>query len=1069
MRNVYKLVAVVGLCLWTVAGAQQRPEWDDPAVVGVNREKPHATMMVYPTAALARQGDRSRSPWFLSLNGLWRFHWVARPADRPADFYRTDYDDSRWGAIPVPSNWQLQGYDIPIYTNIIYPFPYDPKGPPVVPKDYNPVGSYRTTFRIPAHWSGRQIFLVFDGVDSAFYVWVNGEKVGYSEDSRTPAEFNITRYVKPGANLLAVEVYRFPDGAYLEDQDMWRLSGIYRDVYLWSTDNRHIRDFEVRTDLDEAWRDATLTVKAELIQYAESPGRVSVTAELFDAQGKAVFPPQVRSTDLRPGAESSVEFSVAVRNPHKWSAETPYLYTLLLTLKDASGRVLEVIPCNVGFREVTIRDGRLLLNGRAILLKGVNRHEHSPEQGHYVPPELMRRDIFLMKRHNINAVRTSHYPNAPAWYELCDRYGLYLIDEGNIEAHGYGAHSRNRLSNDPEWRTAYLDRVQRMVERDKNHPSVIIWSLGNESGDGSNVAAVYEWVKRRDPTRPFHYESSTATGGSHADINSFMYLPPALVIKRANERPNMPLILCEYSHAMGNSNGGLKEYWDIFYSGTNAQGAFVWDWVDQGLRQPVPPEYRTTSGRDTFFAYGGWWEDKAGIRNDNNFCMNGLVAADRTVRPGLLAIKYVYRYLHAAPVDLASGHIKVTNWYDFLNAAEIAEGVWEVKAEGKVVASGRFPELDLPPRQAREFRLPLPALRPEPGIEYWLDLRFLTRRDLPWAPRGHELAWDQFKLPVSAPAPSPDLAAFPPLDMDEQGDEVRFSGKDFVLLFDKHLAQFTGFTYKGVKLVERGPTPDFWRAMTDNDRGAWKAVGRAWAKDPARNFMVWRDAGPKWQPREVEVERLDARSARIRIRAQLPEVKSTYSLTYTIYGSGDILVEASYQPGASPLPMMPRFGMEWVLAPGLEKITWYGRGPAATYWDRNFERIGVYSSTVDAEWVEYSRPQENGNKTEVRWVALTNGKGIGLLAVGMPELSVGATHYTKAEIEEADYSFKLRRRPEIYLNLDYRQMGVGGIDSWSPNALPLPAYRLPGDQPYSYRYRITPVEGDFSAKTRLAF
>jgi len=1062
------------IAVWlTVAAApawsQARPEWDDPTVFQVNREKPHATMMVYPTKALARQADRARSPWFQSLNGRWKFHWAPRPADRPADFYRPDFDDSRWALIPVPSNWQLHGYDLPIYTNIIYPFPVDPKGPPVAPKDRNPVGSYRTSFTVPRAWSGRQVLLNFDGVDSAFYLWVNGHKVGYSEDSRTPAEFNITRYLKPGPNLLAVEVYRFPDGAYLEDQDMWRLSGIYRDVYLWSTADRHVRDFEIQTDLDPAWRDAVLKVTADVVHYGGAPAKASLMLELLDAEGKAIFAPQTRTVELKPDHETRVEFAVPVSNPNKWSAESPYLYTALLTLKDPAGRVIEVIPSPVGFREIEIRDGRLLMNGQAILFKGVNRHEHSPESGHYVTPELMLRDILLMKRHNINAVRTSHYPNAPAWYDLCDRYGLYLIDEGNIEAHGYGNTPTNRLSNDPQWRGAYLDRVERMVERDKNHPSVLIWSLGNESGDGPNVAAVYQWVKRRDPTRPFHYEGSTHTGGSNAGINSFMYPPPAAVIKRARQRPTMPLILCEYSHAMGNSNGGLKEYWDIFYSGANAQGAFVWDWVDQGLRQPVPAEHRAAVGRDTFLAYGGWWEDKAGIHNDNNFCMNGLVAADRTVRPGLAAIKYVYRNLHATPVNLDAGKIKVKSWFDFINAKELAEGLWEVKAEGRAIASGMVPELDLEPRQEREYTLPLPALRPEPGLEYWLNLSFVTRKDLPWAPKGHELAWEQFKLPVAAPAPAADRASFPPLDMDEQGDEVRFSGKDFTLLFDKHAAQFIGLTYKGVKVIERGPRPDFWRAMTDNDRGAWKSVGRTAVKDLGRNIMIWREAGQSWKAEAVEVRRLDARTAEVRIRAALPAIAASYSATYTIYGSGDILIEASYRPGASPAPMMPRFGMEWTLAPGLENITWYGRGPGATYQDRNFERIGVYSSTVDADWIEYSRPQENNNKTDVRWVALTNPKGVGLLAVGMPLLSVSAVHYTKQEIEEADYSFKLRRHPEVYLNLDYKQMGVGGIDSWSVNAWPMPEYRLPGDRPYFYRYRLAPVEGDFAVKTRQAF
>lgn len=1041
------------------AFAADRPEWDDVAVVQVGAEKPHTTMMIYPDAALARTGDRTQSPWFKLLNGDWKFHCSENPASRPADFFRTDYSDAAWKTIPVPSSYQMHGCDIPIYTNIIYPWPQDAAKPPQVPHEKNSVGSYRTTFTVPAGWSSRQTFLHFEGVDSAFYVWVNGRKVGYSEDSRTPAEFNITRFLKPGANQLAVEVYRYSDGAFLEDQDMWRMSGIYRDVYLWSTAARHVRDFEVRTDLDSAYRDATLRVKAEVV----GAGAASLTLEM---EGAA---PQTKQV-----AGGTVEFAVPVSNPRKWTAETPNLYQLLLTLKDGAGKTIEVIPWKAGFRKVEIRNGRLLVNGKAVLIKGVNRHEHSAETAKRVPRELMIRDIELMKQFNVNAVRTSHYPNDPVWYELCDRYGLYVMDEANIECHHYGNDPENRLTNDPAWMPVYLDRVRRMVERDKNHASVIFWSMGNESGDGPNAAACYRWAKQRDPSRPFHYEGATAHGGSNADINSFMYPSQKSVVELAKKRPDMPLILCEYTHAMGNSNGGLREYWDIFYSGTNAQGAFVWDWVDQGIRLPVPEKYRESSGMETFLAYGGWWEDKAGIRNDNNFNNNGLIAADRTPHPGLYAIKYVYRNLHARFLGPAT--VRVRNWFDFTNAKDIAEGLWEIKdAAGRTVASGKLPELDIAPGAEKSFEVPYGAIRPEPGGEYWLNVSFVLKAGTAWANKGHELAWEQFKLPVEAPpAPKVNTAALAALDIDEQGDDVRLSGPEFTLNFDKRAGVITNYTYKGVKLIDRGPVPDFWRAMTDNDRGALKSLnvlpvpkGLPPAGTPPRDIMIWRDAALKVAG--AEVTRVDARTARIAVRQELPDLGAKTAATYTVYGSGDVIVETSYTPGSKPLPMMPRFGTELVLHAGLERIEWYGRGPVETYQDRNFERVGVYSSTVDREWVNYSRPQENGNKVDVRWVALTNDRGVGLAAVGMPLLSAGAKHFTKKDMEEAEYTFEIPRQPGVFLNLDFAQMGVGGIDSWSLNAYPLKPYRLPADRAYSFKYRLTPVEGDVAAKVRESF
>ncbi len=1049
---------VVLSILIAVGWAAERPEWDNPSIVKAGVEKPHATMMVYPNAELARTDQPSKSPWFQSLNGTWKFHGSLRPADRPLDFYRPDFSDAAWRTIPVPSNWQMHGFDIPIYSNIIYPWPQDPNAAPNVPKDFNPVGSYRRMFTVPPAWKGREVYLHFAGVDSAFYAWVNGVKLGYNEDSRTPAEFDITPHLKPGLNLLAVEVYRFGDGAFLEDQDMWRMSGIYRDVFLWSTARQHIRDFEVQTDLDGDYRNAELKLAAEVT----NPGKCTLEALLFDAAGTIAG----KASAL---CAADTRLSINVPEAKKWSSESPYLYQLLLSLKDASGTVIEVIPQNVGFRKVEIKGARFMVNGKPVLIKGVNRHEHSEISAKTVDHASMVKDIELMKQFNVNAVRTSHYPNQPEWYDLCDRYGLYVMDEANIEAHHYGNDPNNRLMNSPEWTAAFMDRVQRMVERDKNHPSVVFWSMGNETGEGLNARLTYQWAKQRDPSRPFHYEGSTAQGGSNSDINSFMYPSPERVRQLAAKRPEMPLILCEYSHAMGNSSGGLKEYWDIFYSGTNAQGAFVWDWVDQGIRLPVPGEYRMNTASQYFYAYGGWWEDKTGVRNDNNFNNNGLVSANRTPHPGLWAIKYVYRYLHVSPVELAAGRIKVRNWWHFTNAKDVAEGSWAVKAGGTVIASGSLPVLDIAPGGEAEYTLALPKIDAKPGIEYWLNLSFTQKHDTLYAKKGHEIEWDQFKLPIEAPPPTADFTKAAPLNLKEDAETAEIKGADFVLRFSKNEGVVTSYVFKGTALLERGPRPDFWRAVTDNDTGAWKSMRGSAEKDPSRNIRLWRNAGSLWEVRNAQVVKSDERSVRITVTAGLPDTGASVTEMLTVYGSGDVIVETRYEPGSEKRAMMPRFGNELVIAPGLENISWYGRGPIETYIDRQFERIGVYKSTIARQWVEYMRPQENGNKTDVRWVALTNAQGVGLMAVGAPALSVSARHFTKDDMERAGYTFQMQPHPEIFLNLDWKQMGVGGIDSWSPNALPMAPYRIPSDQSYSYRYRLTPVEGDFAAKTLEKF
>jgi beta-galactosidase len=1039
-----------------------RVEWDDVGVLHQNTEKPHATMMVYPDAetakralrAASRDAELAASPWFQSLNGTWKFQASPRPDARPLDFFKPEFDVRQWHDIRVPGSVEVQGFGMPIYVNIGYAFDYDPRNPHP-PRDNNPVASYRRTFTVPAAWTGRRVFLHFDGVDSAFYAWVNGRKVGYSEDSRTPAEFDVTQYLEPADNVLAVEVYRFSDGSFLEDQDMFRLSGIFRDVYLWSSAQQHVRDFEIHTDLDAAYRDATLRVRAFVDSTTAGNGRI--TLDLLDADGRPVSS-QSRAFRASGPGDLPIDLTMPVREPRKWTAETPYLYQALITLTNAATQAVEVIPATVGFRTSEIRNGRFLINGQPVLIKGVNRHEHDPELGHYVPHDLMVRDIELMKQHNVNAVRTSHYPNTPEWYELAARYGLYLMDEANIECHGFGTNPQNRLTNDPDWTPAYLDRVERMVERDKNQTAVVFWSLGNECVDSLNFNAAYRWIKKRDASRPAHYEGSASRDGPNSDINSFMYPPPAVIVQRAQAKPEMPVILCEYSHAMGNSNGGLKEYWDIFYAGTNAQGAFVWDWVDQGIRQPTP------DGKGTFFAYGGWWEDRRAIRNDNNFSQNGLISANRIPHPGLSAIKYVYRYLHAEPVDLRGGAITVKNWHDFINAKDEAAGVWEiVDDQGRTVASGDLPELDIAPRAQKTFTLPLPRALPQhtsvlhSKTEYWLNIRFLLRDDRAWAKKGHELAWEQWPYPSTPSGMTVSDFASDRLNMREAGHLVRVWNDHVAIVFDRLQGTIDSYSYDGVKLLDRGPIPDFWRAMTDNDLGAWKAVVNDARRDPSLDVTVWRHAGPAWSVKDVQPKRLSDTSVQIVVQADLPLVGAKYAMTYTIDGLNGVTVDGVYTPGAGPVAMMPRFGTELVVSPGFEHIRWLGRGPAETYVDRQFERVGVYSSTVKQQWVEYSRPQENGNKTDVRWVELTDDRGRGIRATADPLLSVGATHATKDDIEAAAYSFQMPQRAEVHLNLDLKQMGAGGIDSWSRNAWPMPQYRIEGTQSLRVRYRLSAV------------
>jgi beta-galactosidase len=1020
--------------------AQSEPDndWANPAVLGKNKEPAHSHFVPSPDIPTALKNDPSHSPHYISLNGTWKFQYADKPADRPLEFYKEEYDVSNWADISVPGNWELQGFGVPIYTDTEYPFPSDP---PRIPHDDNPVGSYRTTFRIPHNWEDRQVYLHFGSVKSAMYVWINGKNAGYSQGSKTPAEFNITKYLREGENSLALEVYRYSDGAYLEGQDYWKISGIERDVFLYSTPAVHIRDFFALPDLDDNYRDAILDV-AILVQkhYEQKPEGLKIQLDLWDEQNQSILvSPIIKDLPVVESTDSSVEFKLDIPNPKKWTAETPHLYTLLLSLIDDSDQTIEVVTCQVGFRKVEIKDSQLLINGIPVYLKGVNRHEHDPVTGRYVREDSMIQDIQLMKKFNINAVRTSHYPNTPRWYELCNKYGLYVIDEANIESHGVEPYNPDKtLTDKPEWQKAYLDRTIRMVERDKNFPCVIIWSLGNENGFGQNFKTTYNWIKERDPSRPVQSEDVGLE--PYTDIFCPMYDRIHDIKAYAEGDDPRPLILCEYAHAMGNSVGNLQDYWDVIYAHKKLQGGFIWDWVDQGLAA------KDDKGTP-FWAFGGDF-GPPGTPSDDNFCINGLVFPDRKIHPHIWEVKKVYQYIKTEPVELDMGRFQVNNLYDFTNLKEYVMK-WELKGDGQILADGKMPRMDVGPHTSKDVTIPIPKIQPEPGAEYFLNLSWITARETEFIPEGHEVAWDQFRLPFYSAPKSVHLGGISPLHIEQTENQAVIKGKNFTLTFDKTKGTIFSLLYEGKELIKQGPTPNFWRAPNDNDFG----------NGMPERCKIWFDAGAKRKIEKVVVNKTGPSRIQIDVTSILEAGNSRYHNQFIILGTGDIIIESRFIPGSSDLPELPRFGMQMTLPVSFDNMEWYGRGPHESYWDRKTSApIGLYHGKVSDQHHPYIRPQESGNKTDVRWVALTDDQGVGLLAVGMPLMSVSANHYLIDDFEngpekEQRHAIDLVERELVTWNLDYKQMGVGGDDSWG--ARPHDKYTL-FPQEYAYIFRLRP-------------
>ncbi|MEN1680267.1 MAG: glycoside hydrolase family 2 TIM barrel-domain containing protein [Planctomycetota bacterium] len=1064
MRSFSSLLLAFAIALPAVAAA---PDWENPEVFDVGTEAPHASFLPYPSVeeaiATVASGDldtiAAQNPLVMSLNGEWDFRWVKTPDLVPEGFWKPESETPGFLPIKVPANWQMEGYGKPIYTNEKMPFP--PK-PPKVGKLFNPVGCYRKEFELPSDWDGKQVFVHFAGVKSAMYVWVNGQKVGYSQDSMTPAEFNITKFLKPGKNLIAAQVIRWSDGSYLEDQDMWRLAGIYRDVFLVAKSPVHLRDVFVTTDLDDANESATLKLDATVRNLGDDNldfGRLRL--ELLGPQGDAIVEDYMVEAGparrLAPGSEMRADAGFKVEQPDLWSDETPNLYKLGVELLDKEGNLLEATAIRIGFREIEIRGKEILLNSKPIKLKGVNRHEHDPDHGRAVPESRMVEDVKLFKQNNFNAVRTSHYPHHPRFYELCDEYGLLVMDEANVESHEFRFKwsPGGPLPGDrPQWEAPTVARCEAVVQRDKNHPSVVFWSMGNEAGNGKAFAASRKAIRAIDTSRPIHYQD----GDEHADMRCIFYPSPDAMRKMARDkRDQRPIILTEYAHAMGNSMGGFPDYWDVIESEPQHAGGYIWDWVDQGLRT-------FTAREEQFWAYGGDYGD---YPNSGNFCMNGLVQPDRKPNPHLLEVKHVHQFVKLKATDLAAGKVELTNGYFFRNL-DFLTPTWELTADGVAIQSGELSPINLPAGESKTLTLPISL--PEAGAygELMLNLRFVLAADEPWAEAGHVVSEHQFAPPYSGkPAAKPPTDQLVDLKVEQNDKQVRIIGDQFTAIFNAKNGALAELWRAGDKLAIADLEPRFWRAQIDNEND------KSNPNNLPQEMHVWKNAHVGRRLESLRVEPMRKGHVRVTAELRLPVWNAKHTTIYDVYGSGDVEVDAQME-GPGELPEILRFGMRLAVPGWMDQAAWYGRGPHESYPDRKQSAlVGLYRMPVTDLHHPYCKPQENGNRTDVRWAAITNRQGKGLLiagapAGGEPTLQFGAKRYNPEQLERSRHDYQLRGHWFTTVNLDSVHRGVGGINSWGQK--PLARYR-PRQNQYELKFRLTPVRGgeDYTALAGRVF
>jgi beta-galactosidase len=1042
--------------------------WKQPELAGLGRAPARATLHPYPDTASAAARDPAASPWVKSLNGDWRFTLAERPEAVPADFPSPGFDDGAWGTLPVPSNWTMHGHDRPHYTNVRMPFD---NAPPSVPAA-NPTGLYRTDFKVPADWADRRIVLHVGGAESVLLVWVNGQALGVAKDSRLPQEFDITDAIVPGETaLLCCAVVKWSDASFIEDQDQWWMGGIHRDVFLFSTGRVWIEDVFARATLDDAYTDGALSAEVRL-GFADAPrDGWTVHAMLFDDAGDAVLqepltaPVKANPADHNPcrGPLNIAQLSTPVAAPRLWSSESPALYTLVVTVHDGDGPAVEATSCRVGFRKVEIGDRQLLINGKAVMIAGMNRHEHHPVRGKAITREDMLADIRLMKQFNVNAVRCSHYPNAEAWYDLCDEYGIYLIDEANIEAHAY----MHQICRDPGYAAQFLERGLRMVERDKNHPCVIAWSLGNESGYGPNHDAMAGWIRRRDPSRPLHYEGAiwgwdksiktgfgegpgVADGGKLAsDIICPMYPSIESLIAWAEDddpADRRPMILCEYSHAMGNSNGSLGDYWDAFETFPGLQGGFVWEWADHGI-------LRCTEDGRPYMAYGGDFGDTP---NDLNFCCDGIVGADRVPHPGLWEFKAVAQPVAVTWDDEPACRICVRNKHNFTDLADLT-GAWSLEVDGVEIAAGVLPALSTPPGASDAVTLDLPRLTLAPGEEAFLNLRFTLAESTIWADAGHEVAATQLSCRCFSVRSSGEVPAQRPvhprrLEISETAAGVTVRGEDFDIGFSAAEGRLTSLRLRNHEVMTAGPRLQIWRGPTDND-GI-----KGWTGQRKKPLGRWKAAGLDdlaFLPPTLTVVRADAGVVVTVVQiasCAAAETAVAHTHAYEIGPDGHILVRNDFRVDAA-LDDLPRLGVTMTLPDDFEDLEWLGMGPLESYVDRTrAARVGRWSGTVSGQYVPYVLPQEHGNKTGLRWMELT-GEAAALRFTPTGGCEGSATRFRPGDLYVATHTPDLTPRREVIVNLDVRQRGLG-TGSCGPDTLD--RYRIgPGDHRLDFAITIT--------------
>ena len=1019
------------LAMCSLATMAQHDEWKNPEINAVNRAPMHTNYFAYSSSEEAAKADKENSSNFMTLNGIWKFNWVKNADARPTDFYRTDYNDKGWGQMKVPGVWEMNGYGDPIYVNVGYAWRSQYKNnPPYVPIENNHVGSYRKEIIIPAEWSEKEIFAHFGSVTSNMYLWVNGKYVGYSEDSKLEAEFNLTKYLKPGKNLIAFQVFRWCDGTYLEDQDFFRYSGVGRNCYLYSRNKKYIQDIRVTPDLDSNYTNGTLNVALNL------NGSGTVELNLTDPAGKSVATAQVNGN----GQKSVV---MDVSNPEKWTAETPNLYTLTATLKNGSN-TLEVIPVKVGFRKIELKGGQILVNGQPVLFKGADRHEMDPDGGYVVSRERMLQDILRMKQLNINAVRTCHYPDDNLWYDLCDQYGIYVVAEANIESHGMG-YGKETLAKNPSYKKAHMERNQRNVQRGYNHPSIIFWSLGNEAGYGPNFEQCYTWIKNEDKTRAVQYEQ--AGTNEFTDIFCPMYYDYDACKKYSEGNIDKPLIQCEYAHAMGNSQGGFKEYWDLIRKYPKYQGGYIWDCVDQSNH------WKNKDGID-IYGYGGDFNKYDA--SDNNFNDNGLISPDRRPNPHAHEVGYFYQSIWTTPGDLSKGEIKVYN-ENFSRDLSAYYMEWQLLANGEVMQTGVVQDLNVAPQQTATLKLNPNTEKVCPCKELLLNVTYKLKAAETLMPTGSTVAYDQLTIrPYTAKAlelknqKASNLDIVVPVIKDNDHNYLIVEGENFIIEFNKHNGYLSRYEADGMQLLNPGAqlTPNFWRAPTDNDYGAGLQ----------HRYAVWKNPGLKLTSLKQSIEN---EQAIVQAEYEMKAVKGKLFLTYVINNEGAVKVTQKMEAGKEEkVSDMFRFGMQMQMPENFNEVEYYGRGPVENYADRNHSTlIGKYRQTVAEQFYPYIRPQETGTKTDLRWWRVLNISGNGLQFVGDAPFSASALNYSIESLDDGvqkdqRHSPEVAKAPFTNLCIDKVQMGLGCVNSWG--TLPLEKYRVPY-QDYEFSFILTPV------------